>query len=189
MSVMVFFFSLLCLLLQNEEKSQSEVSSSPPCCFLCPFIFWVQTCWDIGGFSQSHMWLPTGSHSSLNTRVHLRPCSFPKCISAPMFAAALFVRMCAHECVWQYRAGACVFSCGRFWCHASLRPQIRKLRRELDASQEKVSALTTQLSANVRTNTRNTHAPVHYPFQVEMGLRRDVCASQNVSTYLSALYC
>lgn len=29
-------------------------------------------------------------------------------------------------------------------------PQIRKLRRELDASQEKVSALTTQLSANVR---------------------------------------
>lgn len=31
-------------------------------------------------------------------------------------------------------------------------PQIRKLRRELDASQEKVSALTTQLSANVRTN-------------------------------------
>lgn len=33
------------------------------------------------------------------------------------------------------------------------RPQIRKLRRELDASQEKVSALTTQLSANVRTNT------------------------------------
>lgn len=35
-----------------------------------------------------------------------------------------------------------------------LRLQIRKLRRELDASQEKVSALTTQLSANVRTRTQ-----------------------------------
>lgn len=31
--------------------------------------------------------------------------------------------------------------------------QIRKLRRELEASQEKVSTLTTQLSANVRTHT------------------------------------
>lgn len=32
--------------------------------------------------------------------------------------------------------------------------QIRKLRRELDASQEKVSALTTQLSANVSKQER-----------------------------------
>ena len=35
------------------------------------------------------------------------------------------------------------------WCCFFLYVQIRKLRRELDASQEKVSALTTQLSANV----------------------------------------
>lgn len=38
-----------------------------------------------------------------------------------------------------------------------LRLQIRKLRRELDASQEKVSALTTQLSANV-SEQANTHS-------------------------------
>lgn len=37
---------------------------------------------------------------------------------------------------------------------ALLTPQIRKLRRELDASQEKVSALTTQLTANVSTALR-----------------------------------
>lgn len=44
-----------------------------------------------------------------------------------------------------------------FLMASCLNPQIRKLRRELDASQEKVSALTTQLSANVR----NQHATKH----------------------------
>lgn len=41
----------------------------------------------------------------------------------------------------------------------SSNPQIRKLRRELDASQEKVSALTTQLTANVSTNSESKHWP------------------------------
>ena len=36
--------------------------------------------------------------------------------------------------------------------------QIRKLRRELDASQEKVSALTTQMSANVSTMAKGYYA-------------------------------
>lgn len=39
------------------------------------------------------------------------------------------------------------FGCNIFFCFSS--QQIRKLRRELESSQEKVSNLTTQLTANV----------------------------------------
>lgn len=64
--------------------------------------------------------------------------------------------MCMYVCAFGvacfYGAGMYALCIGAFWCRSFWRPQIRKLRRELDASQEKVSALTTQLSANVRTS-------------------------------------
>lgn len=48
--------------------------------------------------------------------------------------------------------------------------QIRKLRRELDASQEKVSALTTQLSANVSEQEHHhTHRKTYITHLYVMG--------------------
>lgn len=54
-------------------------------------------------------------------------------------------------------------------------PQIRKLRRELDASQEKVSALTTQLSANVRPQAlknMQTQAVEEHLSKLSKGLKK-----------------
>lgn len=70
----------------------------------------------------------TKSQSSLST-THLDP------LCAPPFPL-LFI------CAFFFLFSTCFYS-------AFFSLQIRKLRRELDASQEKVSALTTQLSANV----------------------------------------
>lgn len=61
---------------------------------------------------------------------------------------------CVCVCVWacSFIDSTCVFfyvSCCFMFLRVLFCFKIRKLRRELDASQEKVSALTTQLSANV----------------------------------------
>uniref|UniRef100_A0A8C3JG86 Calponin-homology (CH) domain-containing protein n=1 Tax=Calidris pygmaea TaxID=425635 RepID=A0A8C3JG86_9CHAR len=59
--------------------------------------------------------------------------------------------------------------------------EIRKLRRELDASQEKVSALTTQLTANVsttlRTNTDREYTAAFDAWPVRIRILKRFCSS------------
>lgn len=125
----------------------------------------------------------TGSGSSVNTCVTperrlffthlLRFISSPQHTAAPIWSLPhlslhCFHRHCARARVvlntsmWPVR-----FHVRRFlMSRPSLsRLQIRKLRRELDASQEKVSALTTQLSANVSERALKTHADAYNPEQ------------------------
>lgn len=129
-------FSPSCFLLfQNEEKSQSEVSSSSPACV--SFALSCSGCSLVG--------------AALD--FHCHTCNSRECGPGTSSPSSLFTRSVIPGCVSH--------SQGLLWLFVDviallLRRQIRKLRRELDASQEKVSALTTQLSANVRTNTQ-TH--------------------------------
>lgn len=118
----------------------------------------------------------TGSCSSLNTCVHLNVLLYACALfhlliwtyqrsnlgaSLICCYCTFFSIVCLDACVcvwyWMLLWNSYVCFCrGAFWCRAFLRPQIRKLRRELDASQEKVSALTTQLSANVSEALKHT---------------------------------
>lgn len=87
------------------------------------------------------------------------------------FAASLCVfPACAfHRTALMMQACVCFSARCVFDVVLLSRPQIRKLRRELDASQEKVSALTTQLSANVsKHNTHTQHIRTHTPKQTYM---------------------
>lgn len=115
----------------------------------------------------------TGSCSSPNTCVHLYALFYASAAfhlltlnisvlqsgSLPhlwlqFFFLCVWMRVHVYVCVFGVGAAMYTLCLGAFWCRSFWRPQIRKLRRELDASQEKVSALTTQLSANVRTSMK-----------------------------------
>lgn len=101
----------------------SEHLCTPVCALLCPYCF-----------------------SSLNLSVsELQSGRLPRLLLHFFFSHCLHVW---YHYYYYWRSYVC-FCWEAFWWHAFCCPQIRKLRRELDASQEKVSALTTQLSANV----------------------------------------
>lgn len=69
-----FFLPLVFAFTEWGEVSVGGKLQAATSYFLCPFIFWVPTCWDIGEFSHYSCECDpvTGSRSSLNTCVH--PC-------------------------------------------------------------------------------------------------------------------
>uniref|UniRef100_A0A8C5VCH7 Neuron navigator 2 n=1 Tax=Microcebus murinus TaxID=30608 RepID=A0A8C5VCH7_MICMU len=121
-----------------DEKSRT-MSRSVDCVLLCPFLSLVANCEYFGG------WVFINMFCSFSSDFHLH--------SSFGFSFPLFLH---RRCEKETNKSSKLLQISKYGVSYGLdctpeekcQSEIRKLRRELDASQEKVSALTTQLTAN-----------------------------------------